>query len=93
MIEQTQSGKARDMLVACHKRKCGTNLRAIPAVIMRSYSAIHRRPIGPELGDPFLDKPETFQDVVNHTHRTADPSVAYRQHGRKIQPGTDDQDS
>ena len=35
MIDQTPSGKARDILVACHKRKAGMSLHAISDTMMR----------------------------------------------------------
>ena len=34
MIDQTPSGKARDILVACHKRKAGMSLHAISDTMM-----------------------------------------------------------
>ncbi len=40
MIDQTPSGKARDILVACHKRKAGMSLHAISEAMMRPYSTI-----------------------------------------------------
>ena len=40
MIDQTPSGKARDMLVACYKRKAGMSLRAISKAMMKPYSTI-----------------------------------------------------
>ncbi len=40
MINQTPSGKARDILVACHKRKAGMSLHAISSAMMKPYSTI-----------------------------------------------------
>ena len=40
MIAQTLSGKARDILVACCKRKDGMSLRAISSAMMRPYSTV-----------------------------------------------------
>ncbi len=40
MISQTPSGKARDILVACCKRKDGMSLRAISGSMMRPYSTV-----------------------------------------------------
>ena len=40
MIDWAPSGKARDILVACHKRKAGMSLHAISDTMIRPYSTI-----------------------------------------------------
>ena len=40
MISRTPSGKARDILVACHKRKAGMSLHAITSAMMKLYSTM-----------------------------------------------------
>ena len=41
MIKKTPPGKARDILVACCRRKDGRGIRSIARELMRAYSTVH----------------------------------------------------
>ena len=68
MIKRSSPGKARDILVACCKRKGGNGIWPIARELMRAYSAIRgwlvwmaRRGLGGR-----LDRKSTGRDVIRN---------------------------